>query len=90
MSTVDDWGSNSLINRFDVNNREHIAAYIHLDEQGYWPKGFLESFQPPLHIPTGWYMVLQSKMAEAWCKHKSKEAEAKGLPVPNGRARRKG
>ena len=52
-----------IVEYFDVYNVDHIAAYKHLSDNGYWPKGFVPK---DVVIPTLWQTLIASKMADAW------------------------
>jgi hypothetical protein len=51
---------------FDVNNIDHIRAYVHLRITGMWPEGFI-----PDNVEMGsiWQVDLMQKMAEEWMIH---------------------
>jgi hypothetical protein len=87
MSIVDAFGPNSIVTRFDVDNIKHIEAYLHLQAEGRWPEGFLEMLVSPIYIPSGWHMLLQDKMANAWCVHKLKENAKKNGKVDQQNAK---
>lgn len=48
---------------FDAYNAEHIRAYIHLQETGRWPEGFIP--EGTEFFPT-WQVSLLNKMADCW------------------------
>ena len=57
----------NLIDWFDVNNKDHLTAYRHLQGTGCWPKGFLPE---NIEIPNGWHVLLMSRLSDAWQNHK--------------------
>jgi hypothetical protein len=50
---------------FDIYNVAHLAAYKHLTQVGYWPKGFIPDNCSCQHLSI---ITLQSKMADAYVK----------------------
>jgi hypothetical protein len=54
-----------LIDWFDIENPDHIKAYIHLQEKGYWPKDF---FPENGTLPDHWHMKLQMKLSNGYVK----------------------
>jgi hypothetical protein len=52
-------------NFFDIYNVSHLAAYKHLSQVGYWPKGFI-----PVNckLSNMDIITIQSKMANAYVK----------------------
>lgn len=56
-----------LVEWFDPYNKEHMAAYKHLqDTHGMWPKGFIPE---GMSLGLGWQFVIMNKIADAWVKH---------------------
>jgi len=53
---------------FDPMSSEHMKAYVHLNETGSWPKGFLPE---DLEILPNWQIVLIGKMADCWLEYYS-------------------
>ena len=46
---------------FDVDNDEHLRAYKHLLNRGFWPEGFI----PPGTVrPEGWTGILNGKLVD--------------------------
>ena len=56
----------NLVEWFDPNNRDHVAAYRHLQTTGIWPDGFIP---PGMEIPTYWNISVAGKLADAWINH---------------------
>ena len=56
----------NLIEWFDPYNRDHVAAYRHLQTTGFWPEGFIP---PGMEIPTYWNISVIGKLADAWINH---------------------
>lgn len=56
----------SIVDWFDPHNREHLEAWIHLEEQGVWPEGFI-----PKEVTFGptWVVEIGIKMAHCWISH---------------------
>ena len=48
---------------FDVNNIEHLKAYKHLEDTGFWPKNFLPE---EMEMPALWGVSLAHKLADAY------------------------
>ena len=48
---------------FHPEDIDHIKAYRHLQETGFWPKGFIPD---NIDFPPGWHYLLASIMAEKW------------------------
>lgn len=53
----------SIIDWFDINNPEHIAAYQLVVDKGYWPPEFLPSKKVVI-FPAGWPGLLAGTIAE--------------------------
>jgi hypothetical protein len=53
---------------FNPKNIEHIRAYKHLEDTGFWPEGFIE--EGVINFIPGWQYLLASKMADCWVKLK--------------------
>ena len=56
----------NLVEWFDPNNKDHVAAYRHLQSTGLWPAGFIP---PGMEIPTYWNISVGGKLADAWINH---------------------
>jgi len=56
----------NLVEWFDPNNKDHVAAYRHLQSTGLWPAGFIP---PGMEIPTYWNISVVGKLADAWINH---------------------
>jgi hypothetical protein len=52
---------------FDPYNIEHLKAWQHLEDTGFWPKDFIPK---EIEMSSYWNYMLQSKMADAWVKWK--------------------
>jgi len=50
---------------FDVDNKEHIIAFVELTNKGMWPKGFIPE---EIQFPPGWQILLFSKLGVRWVK----------------------
>lgn len=51
---------------FDPYNMDHIAAYLHLQDNGRWPVGFLPN---DVTCENLWQITIANKLADAWVKH---------------------
>lgn len=51
---------------FDPYNKEHMEAFVHLNETGNWPDNFLPV---DIEILPNWQLVLIGKMADCWLEH---------------------
>lgn len=51
---------------FDPHDPKHIKAYRHLEETGYWPKGFVPAETEML---ANWQIALVAKMANCWVEY---------------------
>ena len=56
----------TFIEWFDPHNKEHIKAYVRLQETGCWPKGFVPD---DVEMENHWLVGICSKMADAWVKY---------------------
>jgi hypothetical protein len=54
---------------FDPENIGHINAFLQLEATGFWPDGFGPTNVEPETV-TICVMVILSKMAKCWIKHK--------------------
>lgn len=52
---------------FDPNNIEHLKAYRHLEEEGFWQAGFIPNY---ITFDVGWQISILSKLANAWLNSK--------------------
>jgi hypothetical protein len=48
---------------FNPYNVDHLKAYIHLNETGFWPKGFIPE---GMEFDSFWQILIAIKMANAW------------------------
>jgi hypothetical protein len=48
---------------FELDNKNHMLAFIHLCEKGYWPIGFIPK---NVFMTDGWDVTLKSKMAKLY------------------------
>ena len=55
--------SKTVVEWFDPYNKEHLKAYLHLKNEGCWPRNFLPK---DIVIPLGWGYMLESKLAKEW------------------------
>jgi len=53
----------SIVEFFDVQNEEHLKAYMVLQVTGAWPVDFIPE---DVDLPSTWHHLLTWKMAEAW------------------------
>ena len=54
---------------FNVQSKEHMEAYKHLQEKGFWPEGFIPEgteFEP------GWQILIMGKITEEYMKQLEK------------------
>ena len=56
----------SILDWFKPCNLDHIEAYEHLREFGYWPDNFIPE---NVIFPRGWLSDLKAIMADLWCEH---------------------
>lgn len=62
----------TIVEYFDPYNIEHLKAYKHLHDVGYWPVGFVNN----LEIHDYWSHNIDRKIIDAWIKEKlNKEAQ---------------
>ena len=66
----------NIVDFFDPNDIEHVKAYKHLMDKGYWPKEFWEQIQN-IDKPNGWQVLIASKMADRWVERIISLAEKK-------------
>ena len=64
--------NNNFCEWFDVNNIEHIKAYKHLSQTGFWPEGFITDDKT---LPCFWQSILSHKLAQAWIDNNLKETQ---------------
>ena len=55
----------NVVEWFDVDNPEHIAAYVYLNHHGSWPEG---SIPDNVFFCPQWQLYLQNKLAEAYLR----------------------
>lgn len=55
----------NIVEWFDVNDKQHIAAWIELGDSGVWPMGFIP---PGMDFPMAWQGQIAFKMANAWVR----------------------
>jgi|GEM_PF-3411962 hypothetical protein len=54
---------------FNPQSLEHMMAYKHLQEKGFWPEGFIPE---RMEFEPAWQIILQGKMAEEYMKQLEK------------------
>lgn len=54
----------SIVDWFDINNPQHIAAYQHVCDKGVWPIDFIPN-KKAVGFPAGWPGLLAGKIAES-------------------------
>jgi hypothetical protein len=63
----------TIIDVFDVNDKQHLQAYRHLCRLGYWPDKFVEDFETKLgsrlEFTMGWQIFIADKMANEWVNY---------------------
>lgn len=64
----------SIVDWFDINNPEHIAAYQFVCDKGYWPEGFIPS-KKAVAFPAGWPVLLAGTIAEQLLAQRTKNDE---------------
>jgi hypothetical protein len=50
---------------FDINNKEHIAAYAHLMQNGIWPKHFIPA---DVYMEDEWQQTLNWRIVKQYAK----------------------
>ena len=62
----------TVVEWFDPHNPKHLKAYLHLKEEGVWPKGFIPKGQQrdAAFFCTLWEISLAHKMARLWAEEK--------------------
>ena len=54
-----------ILEWFDIDNTNHLKAYLHLEETGMWPEDFVPD---DITFSTSWHIVIMSKMADAYVR----------------------
>ena len=57
-----------IVEWFNVQSDEHLAAYRILEQSGLWPEGFIPE---EVSLSPGWHMQLMWKMASACLDYKA-------------------
>jgi len=52
---------------FDPDNMNHIKAYAHMQNTGFWPEEFIPK---DTEFPVCWNMIINGKIADRWVKYK--------------------
>jgi len=60
----------NLVEFFDPRNLDHMKAYKHLCDKGFWPEGFIKE---GMEIPNGWQILIAAKMSDCWVEHMLKD-----------------
>ena len=55
----------SIVDWFDIHDREHLQAWSHLCKTGQWPEGFIPEGKG-LRYDALWQVHITEKMANAW------------------------
>jgi len=63
-----------ILNWFEVDNYEHINAYVHLQETGCWPENFIPE---NIDFCLNWNTLLMAEMAYAYTKNFKERIEKK-------------
>ena len=53
----------SILDFFNPKDLEHLQAYVHLNNTGVWPTGFLPD---EITFPNLWQVTLAGRLAEAY------------------------
>ena len=56
----------SIVEWFDVDNKEHVDAYYHLLNEGSWPVGFIPD---NIHRLPMWQLDIANKLANRWVEY---------------------
>jgi len=62
-----------IVKWFDPKNKEHLSAYCHLKENGFWPNEFIPE---KIEFPELWQVSIMWKMAMAWIDHVNSSSKA--------------
>jgi len=54
----------TLLDFFDIQNKEHLGAWLVLTKTGMWPETFYNTHLSELEFNDGWQNLLAWKMAE--------------------------
>jgi hypothetical protein len=55
----------SIVEFFDINNHEHVSAWIYLEDHAVWPKGFLPT---DIYFPPGWGPSITYRLARKYAE----------------------
>lgn len=57
---------------FNVQERSHMEAYIHLREKGFWPEGFIPE---GMEFEPGWQILLMGMISDEYIRQLEKTWE---------------
>ena len=57
---------NNIVDFFDPEDQEDMAAWDHLNKRGQWPNGYLPE---DTYFPANWQVAIMIKMSDCWAEY---------------------